>query len=119
MDVTPDDWCCGCINAAAVDNLVLGMGDNLFAPNALVTREQVAAMVANALGSKAPTVNGTELNSFTDRSAVSGWAFTGMEEAVKAGIVSGMTPDTLDPLANATRAQAPAMIYKLLGVLDK
>jgi hypothetical protein len=42
-----------------------------------------------------------------------------MEEAVKAGIVSGMTPDTLDPLANATRAQAPAMIYKLLGVLDK
>ncbi len=75
--------------------------------------------VAKALGNKTPAVDGTELDSFSDKSDVSSWAVTGMEQAVKAGIVSGMTPDTLDPLANATRAQAPAMIYKLLGVLDK
>jgi hypothetical protein len=42
-----------------------------------------------------------------------------MDEAVKAGIVSGMTADTLVPLANATRAQAAAMVYKLLTVLGK
>ena len=118
-DVTPGDWCYATVNAAFYAGLVSGIGDNLFAPNALVTREQMAAMVAKALGSKAPAVNGTELNSFKDKSAVSSWAVTGMEEAVKAGIVSGMTPDMLDPLANATRAQAAAMIYKLLGVPGK
>ena len=118
-DVTPDSWCYGYINDAASNNLVLGMGDNLFAPNALITREQMAVMVAKALGSKAPAVNGNELDAFSDRSAVSSWAVTGMEEAVKAGIVSGMTPTTLAPLDNATRAQAAAMIYKLLGFLGK
>jgi hypothetical protein len=118
-DVTPDDWCHGYVNAAASANLVYGIGDSLFAPNALVTREQMAVMIANALGSKAPAVNGTELDAFSDKSDISSWAVTGMEEAVKAGIVSGMTPTTLAPLDNATRAQAAAMIFKLLTILGK
>jgi hypothetical protein len=79
----------------------------------------MAVMVAKALGNKAPATNGTELNAFSDKSAVSSWAVSGMDEAVKAGIVSGMTADTLAPMANATRAQAAAMVYKLLGVLGK
>jgi hypothetical protein len=104
------------VNAAASAGIVYGIGDNLFAPNALVTREQMAVMVAKAMGTKAPAVNGTELSAFSDSSTVDSWAVSGMEEAVKAGIVSGMTADTLAPLANATRAQAAAMIYKMLAV---
>jgi hypothetical protein len=42
-----------------------------------------------------------------------------VEETIKAGIVSGMTADTLAPMANATRAQAAAMIYHLLVFLGK
>jgi len=33
--------------------------------------------------------------------------------------ISGMTTDTIVPQADATRAQAAAMIYKLLTVLGK
>ena len=109
----------GAVNAAVSDGLVSGTGDNLFAPNALITREQMAVMVTKALGAKAPTVDGTELNPFSDSSVVSSWAVSGMEEAVKAGIVSGMTADTLAPQDNATRAQAVVMIYKMLTVLGK
>ena len=76
-------------------------------------------MVAKALGTNATAVDGTELNAFSDKSAVDSWAVTGMEEAVKAGIISGVTADTLAPKDNATRAQATAMIYKLLTVLSK
>jgi hypothetical protein len=115
-DVTADAWYYGTVNAAASAGLVSGMGAKLFAPNALITREQMAVMVAKALGNKAPAVDGTELNAFSDKSAVSSWAVSGMEEAVKAGIVSGMTADTLAPMANATRAQAAEMIYKMLAV---
>jgi hypothetical protein len=115
-DVTTGAWYYGTVNAAASAGIVSGMGDNLFAPNALVTREQMAVMVAKALGNKAPTTDGTELNAFSDKSAVSSWAVSGMDEAVKAGIVSGMTADTLAPMANATRAQAAEMIYKMLAV---
>jgi hypothetical protein len=42
-----------------------------------------------------------------------------MEEAVKAGIANGMTAGTLAPMANATRALAAVMIYKMLNVLGK
>jgi len=115
-DVTAGAWYYGTVNAAASAGIVYGIGDNLFAPNALVTREQMAVMVAKALGNKAPTTNGTELNAFSDKSAVSSWAVSGMDEAVKAGIVNGMTADTLAPMANATRAQAAEMIYKMLAV---
>ena len=118
-DVTADDWYYGSVNAAVYAGLVSGTGDHLFAPNDAITREQMAVMVAHALGSKAPAVDGTELNAFSDRSSVNSWAVTGMEEAVKAGIVSGMTAGTLAPKDNATRAQAAAMIYKLLTVLGK
>jgi nicotinic acid phosphoribosyltransferase len=63
--------------------------------------------------------NGTELNAFSDRSAVSSWAVSGMAEAIKEGIVSGMATDRLATNDNATRAEAAAMIYKLLTVLGK
>lgn len=118
-DVTADAWYYGTVNAAASAKLVSGTGNNLFAPNALITREEMAVMVVNALGTKAPTIAGTELNAFSDKSAVSSWAVSGMEEAVKAGIVSGMTASTIAPLDNATRVQAAEMIYNLLPILGK
>ncbi|MGD0620904.1 MAG: S-layer homology domain-containing protein, partial [Thermacetogeniaceae bacterium] len=118
-DVTPDSWCYNSVNTAVYAGLVSGTGDHLFAPNAAITREQMAVMVAHALGTRAPTVDGTELTAFSDRSAVSSWAVTGMEEGVKSGIVSGMNTDTLAPDDDATRAQAAVMIYKMLTVLGK
>jgi hypothetical protein len=118
-DVTADDWYYNSVSTAVYAGLASGTGDSLFAPNALITREQMAVMVAKAMGTKAPAVDGTELNSFSDGSTVSSWAVSGMEEAVKAGIVSGVTTDTLAQQADATRAQAAAMIYKLLSVLGK
>jgi hypothetical protein len=118
-DVAQGSWLYRPVNTAAAAGLVSGMGNNQCGPYALITREQMAVMVAKALGNQAPAIDGTELNAFSDRSSVSNWAVTSMEEAVKAGIISGITTDTLAPLDNATRAQAAAMIYKLLTVLDK
>jgi hypothetical protein len=118
-DVTAYDWYYGSVNAAASADLVSGIGDKLFAPNAMITREQMAVAVTKALGNKTPATNGTELNAFIDGSAVSSWAKSGVDESVKAGIVIGMTADTLAPLAEATRAQEAAMIYKMLAFLGK
>jgi hypothetical protein len=119
-DVAQDSWDYGPVNAAAAAGLVVGYGGTTqFGPYTLITREQMAVMVAKALGTKAPTVNGTELSAFNDASQVSSWALTGVEESVKAGIVIGMSADHLAPLAHATRAQAAAMIYQLLNFLGK
>jgi hypothetical protein len=118
-DVTADSWFYSSVNTAVYAGLVSGMGDHLFDPNASITREQMAVMATKALGNKAPIADGTELTAFSDRSSVSSWAVSGLTEAVKAGIVSGMTADTLAPRDNATRAQAAEMIYRLLTILGK
>jgi hypothetical protein len=119
-DVAQGSWDYGPVNAVAAAGLVSGYGGTTqFGPYTLITREQMAVMVAKALGAKAPVVNGTELSAFSDGWRVDGWATTGVDEAVKAGIVIGMSADTLAPLAHATRAQAAAMIYQLLNFLGK
>jgi hypothetical protein len=118
-DVTPDSWYYNSVNYAVYAGLASGMSNGLFAPNDPITREQIAVMIVKALGKKAPTIDGTELNAFTDKSEVSSWAVNGMEEAVKAGIISGMTTNTIAPQADATRAQATAMIFKLLNIFGK
>jgi hypothetical protein len=119
-DVAQGSWLYGPVNAVAAAGLVTGYGGTTqFGPYTLITREQMAVMVAKALGTRAPAVNGTELSAFSDGWRVDGWATTGVDEAVKAGIVIGMSADTLAPLAHATRAQAAAMIYQLLNFLGK
>jgi hypothetical protein len=118
-DVSAGDWYYNLVNAAVYAGLVSGMGNNLFDPGAPITREQMAVMVANALGTKAFPAGSTELNPYSDGSAVSSWAVTGVEQTIKAGIFSGMAVNILAPNNNATRAQAAAMIYKLLSVLGK
>jgi hypothetical protein len=119
-DVAQGSWDYGSVNAAAAAGLVTGYGGTTqFGPYTLITREQMAVMVAKGMGSKAPATNGTELNAFNDGSRVSSWATTGVDEAVKAGIVIGMSADHLAPLAHATRAQAAAMIYQLLAFLGQ
>ena len=117
-DVSPSDWYYSSVGTDVSADLVSGMGNGAFAPSAPITREQMAVMVAKALGNHAPAVAGSELNLFSDSSSVDSWAIKGMEQAIKSGIVNGMS-GTLAPLDNATRVEAAAMTYKLLGVLDK
>jgi hypothetical protein len=119
-DVAQGSWLYGSVNAAAAAGLVTGYGGTTqFGPYTLITREQMAVMVAKALGTKAPSIDGTELNAFKDGSLVSSWATTGVDQAVKTGIVIGMSAVHLAPLAHATRAQAAAMIYQMLSFLGK
>ena len=118
-DVTADAWYYGTVNTATSAGLVSGMGDNLFAPNTLITREQMAMMVVHSLGSKAPIAIGNELENFSDKSTVSSWAVSSMRVAVKAGIINGMSTGKIAPLDNATRAQAAEMISNMLYVLSR
>jgi len=115
-DFTADSGSYVSVNAAVPAALVSGMGDS---PFALITREQMAVMVTNALGDETPATDGAELNTFNDGSQVSGWVISSMDEVVKAGIVIGMSANRLDPMAHATRAQAAAMIYKMLAFLGQ
>ncbi|WP_157264911.1 S-layer homology domain-containing protein [Paenibacillus oryzisoli] len=115
-DVDATDWFAGAVGAAVKANLVSGFEDGSFQPNAPITREQMAVMVAKALSAAGKTVEGQAelLNKFNDNAAISSWAKTSVSQSVKAGIISGMTDSTFVPTANASRAQAVVMLKRLL-----
>ena len=81
-------------------------------PGAVVTREQIAAMLYRYAGS--PAAEGTL--DFADRGAVSAWAADAMAWAVAEGILTGTPDGRLNPQGTATRAEAAVMLRRFDGM---
>jgi hypothetical protein len=115
-DVHATDWFAGSIGAAVKAKLVSGYEDGSFKPNAPITREQMAVMVAKAISAAGKTAASQTdlLNKFNDNSQISDWAKASVSQSVQAGIITGMTDTTFVPAANASRAQAAVMLKRLL-----
>ncbi|NOV02689.1 hypothetical protein GC097_22035 [Paenibacillus sp. LMG 31457] len=118
-DVKSSDWFAGAISAAVKAKLVDGFKDNSFKPNDVITREQMAVMVSRAItaAGKASRVSDKQndiLAKFQDNGSISSWAQLAVAQSVDAKIITGMTDETFVPSANASRAQAVAMLTRLL-----
>ncbi|WP_079908468.1 S-layer homology domain-containing protein [Paenibacillus sp. 32352] len=115
-DVKTTDWYAGAVGTAAKAGLVDGFEDGTFKPDANVTREQMAVMVARAMKitTKEPDADIKALDKFTDQTSISGWAKEATAQAVNAGIINGMTDRTFVPAEHATRAEAAVMVKRLL-----
>lgn len=114
-DVETDMWYTNAIAWAFENGIVKGMGNGLFAPNANITREQIAQILCNYEKYKNESIDCTaDLSRFTDNSSVSKWAEEAVNWAVKNSIVTGKTATTLEPLGQAARAEAAAMLMRYL-----
>ncbi|EOD01787.1 S8 family serine peptidase [Caldisalinibacter kiritimatiensis] len=114
---TNEAWFTGYIEAA-VDAGLISTEKTEFRPNEAITREEMATMVTAALEYKAPDkAVGTELT-FEDKDEISEEALEAVAIAYNNGIIKGMTETTFAPKANATRAHAAVMIYRMLETLD-
>ena len=111
-DVSKDQWYYNAVQWASEQGIVSGIGDGKFAPNANVTREQLAMMLYNAQGK--PEVNNS-LSGFEDTNNVSGWAVDAVKWAVQEKIINGSESNGklyINPTGNATRAEAATMFSK-------
>ena len=86
------------------------------APHAIITREQLAAMLYRYAGS--PEVEMTELD-FTDSDTVSSWAAQAMSWAVQTGLLKGRNGTELAPQATATRAEVATIFQRYVSLLAK
>jgi len=94
-----------------------GVGDNKFAPDAAITRQEMFTLLYNALkvlGKLPPGTSGKALSDFTDAGSIASWATDAMTALVKAGTVSG-NGDKLNPTGTTTRAEMAQVLYNLLG----
>ena len=108
-DVTLEDWYGKAISWADSADVAAGYGNGRFGPNDAITREQLAAMLWRYAGS--PAAEGS-LFAFTDGTQTSDWAQPAMVWAVDQGLIAGVGDQRLDPLGQATRAQAAAILMR-------
>ena len=110
-DVKEDDFFAKAFAWAAENDIVKGVGGNMAAPYALVTREQMVTMLFRFSGEETVAF---DLGGYTDVNDVSYYAVDAFEWAVANGYVNGMTETVLGPQGNANRAQAAAILYRYI-----
>ena len=115
-DVAEDQYYFKATVWAAENGIVKGMGEGIFAPNAQITREQLAAIMCRYAESKGVDVSKkANLTAYTDAGQVSAWAVESMEWAVANNIISGKGAGILDAQGTATRAECAQIIYNFIG----
>jgi len=116
-DVAANAWYADAVNWAAEQGYVSGVGDGKFAPDASITREQMALILYRYAGS--PDASGMVLREFADGDSVSAYAVDAIRWAVHEGLISGMENNTLAPQGTATRAQVAQILMNFHQKLDK
>ena len=85
-----------------------------FAPDAIVTREQLAMMLYRytEIFKGDTSFDDDVLDRYTDKDLISDYAVTAVKWAISKGLISGMTDDTVGAGGSATRAQVSVIIMK-------
>ncbi len=93
---------------AAYLGIVTGVGGELFAPKAQVTREQMASMILRTLKLLKPNddYSISNVTRFTDDSKISIWAVEGVYYSAGKGIIKGVGEGRFDPAGNCSRQAA-------------
>ncbi|WP_379129104.1 glycoside hydrolase family 3 N-terminal domain-containing protein [Paenibacillus sp. sgz500958] len=117
-DVKSSAYYSDAVGIAKKLGIVQGKGGNVFEPEANITRQEMMALAARALDTaKIGLEEGTSenLKGFSDASQIAPYAVESVATLVKTGIISG-NGTRVNPLGNATRAEAAVMIYKMYNL---
>ncbi|MFB9326943.1 S-layer homology domain-containing protein [Paenibacillus aurantiacus] len=116
-DVPATAWYNKALGTAIENKLVQGVAANKFAPEAKISREEVATILGRAFELKATqTTTGSE---FKDFAKTHEWAVKGVNAALQAGVISGYQDKTLKPQNSISRAEAVTMIVRALDNIGK
>ncbi|MBQ7499740.1 MAG: leucine-rich repeat protein [Clostridia bacterium] len=119
-DIDPSSWYAAAAGWAYENGIVSGVTDYIFAPNARLTREQMAVMIQKYLRFKKFNLIADykdALDVFPDKDDISTWAVDSMGWAVSAKLFAGSDGKLL-PMEGVTRAQT-CVITKALKTLTE
>lgn len=117
FDDAGDTYYTGYLSAAKRLGISNGIGNNLYAPDQEITREQMFTLLYRTLeilGELPDDDTGNTLANYSDAGIISEYALDAMEALVACGIVNG-SDGMLDPAGNSTRAQMAQVLYNLLS----
>ena len=118
------DWYKDAVLWAYQTGVTSGVSETAFAPDASVTREQIAVMFlafANKVLNMRNSGEAADLAAFPDGGRVSSWARDAMADAVSLGLISGVRTDDgtfLCPQSSATREQIATILMGFYSGID-
>lgn len=111
-DVDPSSWYGPYVAWAAEYDITSGVGSGLFAPDANVTRQQIATFLYRFLQAVGKDVEGAELT-YVDADKIAVYARDGAAVCLALGLIRGDTLNRFRPEDHATRAEAAAICARL------
>lgn len=113
-DNPAEAWYYDSVNRCAAAGILLGNGDGTVTPNAPITRERAIVMLSRALGIE--PIKNPDLSAFEDADAVADYAQGYVAALVAAGVIKGVTDETVGPQLNITRAATVAILDRAIAV---
>lgn len=113
-DVVKGEWYYTAVASAKKCGITVGYKDNTFRPDALITRQEMAAMAYRTAQIADVTIPDIiDRLIFFDEDQIADYARDAIFAMQMGGIINGLGDGRFWPEENATRAQAAVMIYQL------
>lgn len=109
-------WAQGAVKAACGEGYIFGRSDDggltyAFAPYDKITRAEAMTILGRLISEDTPNYGDVQ---FADSGDIPDWAAEGVNKLCFLGVVNGYEDNTILPLGSMTRAEAAAMLYKLI-----
>ena len=113
-DVQDGDWYAPYVRWGAANGLMIGYGDGTFGPDDMITREQMATVLARCCADYGVELMGSSTTaSFSDNGKISAWAQEAVELAHRLGLLNGRTTGEFDPAGSLSRAEMCTVLCRL------
>ncbi|EGL19918.1 MULTISPECIES: S-layer homology domain-containing protein [unclassified Paenibacillus] len=112
-DVAASDWMYGEVAKAVQAKYIEGYPDGSFRPNASISRQEAAVIVARLLNKTA--AQSETAAAFRDQSAIASWGSSAIAAVVSSGVMSGYADRSFKPDAPITRAETIVTLQRAAG----
>jgi uncharacterized repeat protein (TIGR02543 family) len=109
-------WAQTAVAQAVQAGIIKGYEDGTFRPDAIITRAEMAVMLANALGQ---FIEANVLTDFSDDKEIPAWAKDNVAFLKQQGMVQGKGDNKFAPQAYAARAEAVTVLLNALAHRSK
>lgn len=115
-DVAQDAWYASAVAWAVENGITTGTSETTFAPDAPISRQDMAVMLYRFLNARGISLNkGGTAGQFLDVNEISSYAAEAVEYVRRSGVVNGRPDGSFAPLDSASRAETCSM---LAGIAD-
>lgn len=111
-DVSPHKYYAKEIAEGKALGVLNGIGDNKFNPEAEITRQDLMTIISRGMQLSGAE---TDVSVFPDAGNISDYALSHVKAMIGAGLIKGNADGTLNPLGQATRAEAAVIMYRILA----